>query len=206
MAAVGGTVRTRIRKILLLDQGKEYLLVNIDNITELTQTRHEAFLYHMMTEVDTALALTKADGTLLKYSSDCQKLLQLEPGNSVNLADYLDDEGDAQWQRITEQLYTHGYWRGQLNCGHRTAATTLLHANFKAIVNHEGELDYIACQFIEYQTQSESSDNMVPHRSTVLVNYANLQRYFNALPTHSRNAASLILLDVTPRKNTQSHE
>ncbi|MCL2913564.1 PAS domain-containing protein [Shewanella corallii] len=196
----GSTVRTRIRKLMLLDQRKEYLLVNIDNITELTQTRHEAFLYRMMTEVDTALALTDAQGKILKMSPECLSLLQLESGQQCNLADCLDDQGQGQWQRISEQLNAQGFWRGQISCNHRGSGDAGLQASLKAIVNHEGEVEYVACSFNECSQKGLATDSTLPHRSTVLVNHSNLIRYYESLAVEARDNASVMLLDVTPSR------
>lgn len=196
----GGTVRTRIRKILLLDQRREYLLVNIDNITELTQTRHEAYLYRMMTEVETALALTKADGTIIKYSPACKQLLQLESREPGKLLACLDEEGEDLWYRITEQLNAQGFWKGQLGCNHPAGNGTGFKASLKAIANGEGELEYIACQFTRTIAKNAVTGDMVPHRSAVLINHTNLQRYYDSLPTDGRDSASVMLLDVTPAR------
>ncbi|BDM63519.1 diguanylate cyclase [Shewanella sp. NFH-SH190041] len=193
-----GTIRIRIRKLLLPDQRSHYLLINIDNITELTQTRNEANLYRLLAETDQAIALTTADSRIIKFNRQFQQLLQLEAISGTPLADLLDNS-HGQWQRICEQLNSQGHWQGQVNLSHLGQDSHGLQANMTTTFTPEGELEYVCCRLCQASPRALiNHTGEQPHRSTVLLDLTNLEHYFNALSVAQRNRACLLLLDISP--------
>ncbi|WP_338589751.1 PAS domain-containing protein [Shewanella khirikhana] len=176
---------------------QRYFLVGLTDISELAQSRKQESLHRLLADSAVATALTRADGTLLKYNSAFEQLLDIAEPISGNLADILENDLGNQWPRISQMVAMQGSWQGQILCTNN--ASTCLQATLKGHLDDEGDVEYLVCT-LEQAASRRGKDNghLIPNRSTILANIEDLQRYFEALGESSRSDSCLMLMDISP--------
>jgi PAS domain-containing protein len=200
LAPLGGCLlRTHIRQAAKVRHRNRFYLLTLEDVSELNQSQTQAFLSELLCNSAVATALTDAGGELVKTNASFDKLLQLNGELQHNLACLLENDLGNQWQRILQQIGMQGQWQGQILWNARGNGTICLQATLKGHQDTEGEIDYLICTLEQAQPRSKGSGNeLIPHRSAILVGLTDLERYFNALPKSSHDGASLMLIDISP--------
>ncbi|WP_447078968.1 PAS domain-containing protein [Shewanella algae] len=175
-----------------------YLLITFEDIGELKQAQQEAFLSKLLTGSNVATALTTPSGQLLKVNEAFDKLMQLNGDLSHSLAALLENDLGNQWQRISQLVSMQGQWQGQILCTHSHGSC--LQATLKGYLDEGGEIEYLVCTLEQATPRGkiEASGDLVPHRSTILVNLRDLDRYFKSMSEEEKLQASLLLMDISP--------
>lgn len=188
-------IRCRIQKVQLCKQHQQYWLVNIDNIAELTQAHIEAFEYKLLVDNATACALVDPNGQLIKYNPAFISLMQLEPLDSVNLGNLLD-QTSQQWLRIYQQLEIHGHWQGSVNI-HQNKEQ--YQARFKTLIDSDGELQYITCHFSTKPKEKLALyHELISNESLPNSNINEVQQGYSKLTSSVKQDLVLIMIDITP--------
>lgn len=196
----GPTLKTRVRQAPRISRGLPNLLVTLEDISELTSSRQQAFLSDLLCDNTVATALTDATGKLIKINPVFDQLMQLNGDLNHDLASLLANDLGNQWPRITAQISMQGQWQGQILCSPNLRHSNCLQATLKGHVAADGEIDYIVCTLEQAADRIRGPEqrSFVPHRSTILLNLPDLERYFTSLTVQSRNHSSLLLMDINP--------
>lgn len=185
------------------DEQQAYLLITFEDVSALKSAQQDAYLCQALTDGAVATALIKADGTIIRSNPAFEQQIQLNP-DCTRLTETLADDFGNKWSQISQLIQLQGSWRGQVLCANNQA--DCLQATLKGHTDTSGELDFIVCTF-EQATVRNSHDEsgvLIPHRSTILVNFRDLESYFDSLNPNSRDHSSLLLLDITS-ENMLSH-
>ncbi|MCL1088190.1 PAS domain-containing protein [Shewanella profunda] len=201
LESIGGpTLRAQIRQAPRVGRGLPHLLVTLTDISELITTKQQAFLSDLLCDNTVATALTDANGKLIKVNPVFDSLMQLNGELNHDLATLLANDIGNQWQRITAQISMQGQWQGQILCSPNLRHSNCLQATLKGHVAADGEINFIICTLEQAADRIHGAEprNYVPHRSTILLNLSDLERYFTSLAPQSRNLSSLLLMDINP--------
>lgn len=196
----GPTLRTHVRQAPRISRGLPHLLVTLEDISELISSRQQAFLSDLLCDNTVATALTDSTGKLIKINPVFDQLMQLNGDLNHDLASLLANDLGNQWPRITAQISMQGQWQGQILCSPNLRHSNCLQATLKGHVAADGEIDYIICTLEQAADRIRGTEqrSFVPHRSTILLNLPDLERYFTSLTPQSRNHSSLLLMDINP--------
>ncbi len=185
-------------------QCSNYLVITFEDISQLKQVQQDAYLSKILNNSGIPTALIQADGSIMRVNSAFEQEMQIST-DCTNIINILPNDLGSNWSHISQLILLKGSWEGQVLY---TSSTndTYLQATLKGHIDVSGELDYIVCTFeqatIKY-TYDESR-SLVPHRSTIFVNYRDLENYFDSLNQSSKDHSSLLLLDITS-ENMLSH-
>lgn len=191
---------TQIRHAPRLGRGQPHLLVTLKDISSLINSQQQAFLNELLCDTAVASALSDANGKLIKTNPAFAQLMQFNGELTQDLKLLLANDIGNQWPRIISQINSQGQWQGQLlNSAHRHQGHCL-QATLKGHFNSEGEIDYLVCTLEHGLQHLEDAEvrNLVPYRSMVLRQLADLERHFAALPAQNRNLSCLLLLEINP--------
>lgn len=196
----GPTLKTHIRQAPRIGRGLPHLLVTLEDISELINSRKQAFLSDLLCDNTVAAALTDINGKLIKINPVFDQLMQLNGDLNHDLASLLANDLDKQWPRIAAQISMQGLWQGQILCSPNLRHSNCLQATLKGHVANDGEIDYIICTLEQACDRIRGTEprSFVPHRSTILLNLPDLERYFTSLTIQSRNNSCLVLMDINP--------
>ncbi|QFU21468.1 PAS domain-containing protein [Shewanella eurypsychrophilus] len=185
------------------DDREVYLLITFEDVSALKNAQKEAYLSKALTDSAVATALIQADGSIIRANPAFEQQIQLKAG-CTSLIETLPDDLGSKWTQISQLIQLQGTWRGQVLCASSTNAC--LQATLKGHTDTSGELDYIVCTFEQATIKNSHDDSgvLVPHRSTILVNFRDLESYFDSLKQSSKSHSSLLLLDITA-ENMLSH-
>lgn len=201
LESIGGPMlRAQIRQAPRVGRGLPHLLVTLTDISELVNSKEQAFLSDLLCDNTVATALTDANGKLIKINPVFDSLMQLNGELNHDLATLLANDIGNQWQRITAQISMQGQWQGQILCSPNLRHSNCLQATLKGHVAADGEIDFIICTLEQAAVRIHGIEprNYVPHRSTILLSLSDLERYFTSLSPQSRNHSSLLLMDINP--------
>ncbi|MCL2918939.1 PAS domain-containing protein [Shewanella litorisediminis] len=194
----GAVIRVVLRYTRANTERQRYFLVSLSDISELAQSRREESMHRLLADSAVATALTRADGTLLKFNNAFEQLLEYNEPLGANLADILENDLGNQWPRITQMVAMQGSWQGQILCSNN--ASTCLQATLKGHLDDEGDIEYLVCTLEQASSRNRNRENsqLIPNRSTILANLEDLERYYDALGEQSRNQSCLMLMDISP--------
>ncbi|WP_076416154.1 PAS domain-containing protein [Shewanella sp. UCD-KL12] len=174
-----------------------YLVITFEDVSELKLAQQDAYLSKVLNDSDVAIALIQADGTIIRSNPAFEQQLLLNT-DCHSLIECLPDDLSSKWPQISQLILLQGSWVGQVLCP-RSSNEACLQAKFKGHIDAAGEIDYIVCTF-EQATERHTHDEsgvLIPHRSTILVNFRDLESYFDSLEQYSKDHSSLLLLDIT---------
>jgi PAS domain S-box-containing protein len=176
-----------------------YLVVTLEDVTELKQAQQQAHLNQLLNNNAVACALVQSNGELVLANDVFMQLVSIHDICNKNLIELLNNDLDSQWPRITQQLLLQSCWKGQILCDPHNHENTCLQATLKGHLDSAGEIEYIVCTLEQAQKRAMLQDrgDFIPHRSTILVNLRDLDDYFNSLDAKSRDNSSLLLMDIT---------
>ena len=180
-------------------KSKQYLLITFEDVSELNNTKNDAYISQMLNDSAVPTALIQADGNLVRTNQAFDEQLQIQQNPTDNLTELLNRDLGNKWSQILQQITLQGSWKGQVICSQNHIVNDCLQATLKGHLDSSGELEYIVCTFeqaVKKQSLAERGE-LVPHRTTVLVNIRDLESYFTSLDSHSRETSSLILIDIT---------
>lgn len=180
-------------------KNKQYILITFEDVSELNSAKDDAYINHMLNGSAVATALIHADGNLVRTNHAFNKQFQIQQNTTQNLTDILNNDLGNKWPQILQQVILQRTWKGQVLCSQNHITSSCLQATLKGYLDASGEIEYIVCTF-EKAVQKESlltRSNMVPRRTTVLVNPRDLESYFKSLSSTNRETSSLILIDIT---------
>lgn len=196
----GPTLRVHVRQAPRASRGSPHLLITLEDISELIQSKQQAFINELLCDSNVAIALTDVNGKLIKMNPAFDTMMQLNGDLNHDLATLLANDLGNQWQRISSQIAMQGQWQGQILCAPKEPRSHCLQATLKGHVGADGEIDYIVCtleQADERGLNREKRD-LIPHRSVILKRLGDLENYFTSLPPQSRLSSSLLLMDINP--------
>lgn len=176
-----------------------YLLVIFNDVTELKQAQKQANLNRLLNDNAVASALVSVNGSLELANEAFMQLVSIHDITNQNLTELLNNDLSSQWPRITQQILLQGSWKGQILCDPNSQENTCLQATLKGHLDAAGEIEYIVCTLEQAQKRALLQDrgDLIPHRSTILVNLRDLDDYFKSLTPKSRDNSSLLLIDIT---------
>lgn len=200
LESIGGPrLRTQIRQAPRANRGLPHLLITLEDISELVRTKQQAYLSELLCDNTVATALTDANGKLIKVNPVFDSMMQLNGDLQQHLPALLANDLGNQWERIISQVSMQGQWQGQILCPQTHSYSHCLQATLKGHLDNEGDIDYIICTLEQAIGRPHGRPaNHIPHRSTILLNIADLELYFTSLPHKSRLNSSLILMDISP--------
>lgn len=195
----GCTLEVTISSAVRSAKKGNYLMVTLEDVTELKQAQQQAHLNQLLNDNAVACALVQANGELVLANDAFMQLVSIHDICNKNLTELLNNDLDSQWPRITQQLLLQSYWKGQILCDPHNHENTCLQATLKGHLDSAGEIEYIVCTLEQAQKRAMLQDrgDFIPHRSTILVNLRDLDDYFNSLDAKSRDNSSLLLMDIT---------
>lgn len=180
-------------------KSKQYLLITFEDVSELNSAQNDVYINRMLNDSAVPTALIQADGNLVRTNQAFNEQLQVQLNPTNNLKELLNQDLGNKWSQILQQIILQGSWKGQVICSKNNILNDCLQATLKGHLDSSGEIEYIVCTF--EQTVKKKSlagrGELVPHRTTVLVNLMDLESYFKSLDAHSRETSSLILMDIT---------
>ncbi|RTR34947.1 PAS domain-containing protein [Shewanella atlantica] len=181
------------------DKKNQYLLITFEDVTELKKAQDDAHINHLLNESAVATALITADGTLKRTNTAFDKQIQLKECTSKKLTEILDHNLGNKWSQILQQIILQGSWKGQVLCSPNSVESACLQATLKGNLDSSGDIEYIVCTFEQATPKASIHDigDLVPHRTTILVNLRDLDSYFKSLSQYSRENSSLLLIDIT---------
>lgn len=179
------------------DELGAYLVITFEDVSELKHAQQDAYLSRVLNNSGVPSALIQADGTIIRANPAFEQQIQSNTECS-NIIDTLPDDLGNKWSQISQLILLQGSWKGQVLCS-TSSTNTCLQATLKGHTDASGELDYIVCTFEQaiIKNNHDESSVLVPHRSTILVNYRDLESYFDSLEHTSKDRSSLLLLDIT---------
>ncbi|BAJ00693.1 PAS domain-containing protein [Shewanella violacea] len=179
------------------DKQKGYLVITFEDVSQLKQARQDAYLGTALNDNGVPTALIQTDGTIIRANPAFEQEMRLGT-DCANIIDILPNELGNNWPQISQLILLQGSWKGQVLCG-ASSTNTCLQATLKSHIDASGELDYVVCTFEKAISKNNHDESgvLVPHRSTILVNYRDLESYFNSLEQSSKDRSSLLLLDIT---------
>ncbi|WP_065188221.1 PAS domain-containing protein [Shewanella woodyi] len=178
---------------------KAYLLITFEDVSELYSAKNDAYINQMLNDSSVATALIQADGHLVRTNHAFDQQMQIQQSPTKNLTELLNPDIGSKWSQILQQIILQGSWKGQVLCTQSHMLSDCLQATLKGHLDSSGEIEYIVCTFEQAIQKESRSDRgeLVPHRTTVLVNLRDLESYFKSLPSNKRESSSLILMDIT---------
>ncbi|GIU03197.1 PAS domain-containing protein [Shewanella morhuae] len=196
----GPTLRVNVRQAPRASRGSPHLLITLEDISELIQSKQQAFINELLCDSTVAIALTDANGKLIKINPAFDAMMQLNGDLNHDLASLLANDLGNQWQRISSQIAMQGQWQGQILCAPKEPRSHCLQATLKGHVTADGEIDYIVCTLEQADQRGSNREkrDLVPHRNIILQRLGDLESYFSSLPPQSRLSSSLLLMDINP--------
>ncbi|MEC4728209.1 PAS domain-containing protein [Shewanella sp. D64] len=178
-------------------KNNQYLLITFEDVSELNSARNDAYINQMLNDSAVPTALIQADGNLVRTNQAFNEQLQIQQNPTQDLTELLNRDLGNKWSQILQQIILQGSWKGQVICSQNN--NSCLQATLRGHLDPSGEIEYIVCTFeqaVEKKLLAERGE-LVPHRTTVLVNLRDLESYFKSLEPKSRETSSLILMDIT---------
>ncbi|MFT5704352.1 MAG: PAS domain S-box-containing protein [Shewanella sp.] len=180
-------------------KNKQYFLITFEDVSELNNAKNDAYINQMLNDSAVPTALIQADGSLVRTNQAFDEQLQIQQNPTHNLTELLNRDLGNKWSQILQQIILQGSWKGQVICSQNNIINDCLQATLKGHLDSSGEIEYIVCTF-EQAVKKKSlaaRGELVPHRTTVLVNIRDLESYFKSLAPQNRETSSLILIDIT---------
>ncbi|WP_076540832.1 PAS domain-containing protein [Shewanella sp. UCD-KL21] len=179
---------------------EQYWLVTFENITELTQAKHQAYRYQLLSESAVATALTDSSGQLLKYNLKFKNLMALAADSNVNILSLLGKDITKQWADINSRISLQGKWKGQVIACSETPFATSLKANIRSEHSVDGEHEYFICTFEDLlpQTALKQLPNQQTPLSSMVLQLSELELHFSTLTESSREQTCLLIMDINP--------
>ncbi|MCE9677781.1 PAS domain-containing protein [Shewanella sp. AS1] len=195
----GCTLAVTISRAKRRNAKGSYLVVTFEDITQLKQSQKQANLNQLLNDCAVPCALLQANGSLELANDEFMKMFSLHNIDKQNLIQLLNNDLDEQWPRITQQVLLQGTWKGQLLCYPENHQSSCLQATLKGHLDQAGEIEYIVCtlEIAPRQLPQLERRELLPHRSTILVNLGDLKDYFHTLDDTSRAHSSLLVMDIT---------
>lgn len=173
-----------------------YFVITIDDISALKAAQYKAKIDHLLAQHAMPTTLLSADGTIIQSNNEfITQIVATTQKQQLQLTELLAADISEIWPQICQQILLQGHWKGQV----KTKKNIEFTAHLKGYLDSAGEIEYIVATLEPFTSsiQFSESGELLPHRSTILINRCDLESYFNNLTKQSKEQSSLLLFDIS---------
>jgi len=193
-------LQIHIRRQTCPNSHEHYWLVTFEDITALFDSQRQAYLYQLMSNGAVAVALTNANGKIIKCNHQFDHLMSLHGETNLSITELLGDELNNQWPNITAQISLQGEWTAQIMPFIHSRYHQCLKTTLAGQLTFEGDIEYIICTFEETTPAAlaQNNSNIIGHRSAVILRLNELENFFIQLNEPTKEHSSLMVMDINP--------
>ncbi|WP_394131185.1 PAS domain-containing protein [Shewanella maritima] len=184
---------------LQTSQERNYWIITFDDITPLIDSINQATQYQLMSDAAVAIALTDADGEIVKANTRFKQLMKLDNIEHQSILPLLGHTITSQWNNIANVLPAQGVWTAQLTPFSNASFEHSLKISVNGQLSLEGDVEYLIITLEETSaTLSQSANKRAQQSNNFVIRMSDFEARFHSLSESSRSSTSLMLLDISP--------
>ncbi|NKF51420.1 PAS domain-containing protein [Shewanella sp. WXL01] len=175
-------------------------IVTFYDMSLFAKSQRQANRYKMLADAAVPIALTDADGKILKFNQQFNKVMGLAESPERNIMALLGQDLQSQWHNIMTALPIQGSWSAQLLPFSKARFDQSYRLTINCQLNQDGEIDYLVFTLEEANPSSANSkgQNIIGQVGNFVMRMSDFEDKFNTLSESTRAQSNLMLIDINP--------